>query len=206
MDYGRNKKIHGFSKKSHNCNPCAQHSNTYPRGLKLKREWGEPVKGSPLTLPPSLRWVGVQTTKPVGNHKKTRPPKGGLVFLELSLERLETNSGFARPGGASKPGATVRGTVAFVRGEPSQEATAGADKTVKKRTFAACGSANNKTCGQSQTNKTTLGVVLFFGMYREPRRSPSCQPSPARCRGRDRPYRPSGVGRQGVFRAYRAMG
>ena len=159
--------------------------------------------------------------------------KGGLVFLELSLERLETNSGFARPGGASKPGATVRGTAAFVRGEPSQEATAGADKTVKKRTFAVCGSANNKTCGQSQTNKTTLWVVLFFWnvpraearkgtsaarktcrghvlvpvcVSRAPRRSPSCQPSPARCRGRDRPYRPSGAGRQGVFRAYRAMG
>lgn len=36
-------KIHGFLKKSHNCNPCAQHSNTCPRGLKLKRERGTPA-------------------------------------------------------------------------------------------------------------------------------------------------------------------
>lgn len=51
MDYGRNKKIHGFSKKSHNCNPCAQHSNTYQRGLKLKHERGNPSK-PPLMPPP----------------------------------------------------------------------------------------------------------------------------------------------------------
>ena len=69
MDYGRNKKIHGFSKKSHNCNPCAQHSNTYQRGLKLKHERGNPSK--PPSCPPSLRWAGVQTTKSGSNYKNT---------------------------------------------------------------------------------------------------------------------------------------
>ena len=83
MDYGRNKKIHGFSKKSHNCNPCAQHSNTYPRGLKLKRERGNPQRFPPHT-PPSLRYAGVQTTKPVGNHKKPLKSvnfRGFFLFL-----------------------------------------------------------------------------------------------------------------------------
>ncbi len=56
MDYGRNKKIHGFLKKSHNCNPCAQHSNTCPRGLKLKREQGTPHRFPPH--PPFLAIYG----------------------------------------------------------------------------------------------------------------------------------------------------
>lgn len=70
MDYGRNKKIHGFSKKSHNCNPCAQHSNTYLRGLKLKREWGNPSKVPPSHFP-FLAVGGSADNKTCGQSQNT---------------------------------------------------------------------------------------------------------------------------------------
>ena len=89
MDYGRNKKIHGFLKKSHNCNPCAQHSNTCPRGLKLKREWGNPQRFPPHT-PPSLRWAGVQTTEPVDNYKKKHHPSGWCFLFGMSRAGLDS--------------------------------------------------------------------------------------------------------------------
>ena len=46
--------------------------------------------------------------------------------------------------------------------------------------LAMCGSADNKTCGQSHKSPP-IRVVIFS---RAPRRSPSCQPAPSRCRGR----------------------
>ena len=46
--------------------------------------------------------------------------------------------------------------------------------------LAMCGSADNKTCGQSHKSPP-IWVVIFS---RAPRRSPSCQPAPSRCRGR----------------------
>ena len=49
MDYGRNRKIHGFLKRSHSCNAHAQDSNTCPRGLKLNASGGNPQKFPPHT-------------------------------------------------------------------------------------------------------------------------------------------------------------
>ena len=80
MDYGRNRKIHGFLKRSHNCNAHAQDSNTCPRGLKLNAS-GETRKGFPLTLPLpcDMRGCEQQNLRVV---TKTKPhPKGwGFVF------------------------------------------------------------------------------------------------------------------------------
>ena len=82
MDYGRNKKIHGFSKKSHNCNPCAQHSNTYQRGLKLKHERGNPSK--PPLMPPLLA-VGGSADNKIWEQLQKHHPKGGVFFADLAL-------------------------------------------------------------------------------------------------------------------------
>ena len=79
MDYGRNKKIHGFSKKSHNCNPCAQHSNTCPRGLKLKRERGTPHRFPPH--PPFLAIYGGCGQQNLWAITKKETPSFWMVFL-----------------------------------------------------------------------------------------------------------------------------
>ena len=50
-------------------------------GRMIEREWGNPQRFPPHT-PPSLRYAGVRTTKPVGDHKKERHPYGCLSFLE----------------------------------------------------------------------------------------------------------------------------
>ena len=41
-------------------------------GRMIEREWGNPQRFPPHT-PPSLRWAGVRTTKPVGNHINHHP-------------------------------------------------------------------------------------------------------------------------------------
>ena len=79
MDYGRNKKIHGFSKKSHNCNPCAQHSNTYPRGLKLKRERGNPSKIPPSRSP--FLAVGGSADNKIWEQLQNTTLSGGVFFV-----------------------------------------------------------------------------------------------------------------------------
>ena len=84
MDYGRNKKIHGFSKKSHNCNPCAQHSNTYPRGLKLKHEWENPSKASPS--PPSLQYTEGADNK-IWEQLQNTTLSGGVFSCALGAHR-----------------------------------------------------------------------------------------------------------------------
>lgn len=70
-------KIHGFSKKSHNCNPCAQHSNTYQRGLKLKRERGNPSKVPPHAPPPC---GGRECRQQNLGAITTTPPEGWCFF------------------------------------------------------------------------------------------------------------------------------
>ena len=84
MDYGRNKKIHGFLKKSHNCNPCAQHSNTCPRGLKMKRERGNPHRFPPH--PPFLAIYGGcgQQNLWAITKRKPQPVGWGFVFGKTS--------------------------------------------------------------------------------------------------------------------------
>ena len=47
-------------------------------GRMTEREWGNPQRFPPHTLP-SLRYVEVRTTKPVGNHRKATL-KGGFSF------------------------------------------------------------------------------------------------------------------------------
>ena len=44
---------------------------------------GETRLRFPLHTPPSLRWAGVQTTKPVDNHKKKHHPSGWCFFRVL---------------------------------------------------------------------------------------------------------------------------
>lgn len=85
MDYGRNKKIHGFSKKSHNCNPCAQHSNTYPRGLKLKRERGNPSKVPPSRSP--FLAVGGSADNKIWEQLQNTTLSSGVFSCELGAHR-----------------------------------------------------------------------------------------------------------------------
>ena len=60
-----------------------------PERAETETRVGEPVKGSPLTLPPSLRWAGVQTTKHVGSHieksLKALCFQGFFIFLDVVL-------------------------------------------------------------------------------------------------------------------------
>ncbi len=58
-------------------------------GRVIEREWGNPQRFPPHT-PPSLRWAGVQTTKPVDNHKKKHHPDR-MVFL-FGMPRAGWNS------------------------------------------------------------------------------------------------------------------
>lgn len=113
MDYGRNKKIHGFLKKSHNCNPCAQHSNTCPRGLKLKREQGTPHRFPPH--PPFLAIYGGCGQQNLWAITKKETPSFWMVFLFWRYagrglkghERSEKNVPMARFGARACRGAAV---------------------------------------------------------------------------------------------------
>ena len=51
-------------------------------GRVIEREWGNPQRFPPHT-PPSLRWAGVQATKPVGNHKKKHHPSGWCFLFGM---------------------------------------------------------------------------------------------------------------------------
>ena len=56
-------------------------------GRMIEREWGNPQRFPPHT-PPSLRWAGVRTTKPVGNHKKKHHPSGWCFLFGMSRAGL----------------------------------------------------------------------------------------------------------------------
>ena len=50
-------------------------------GRVIEREWGNPSEVPP-SHSPSLRWAGVQTTKPVDSHKRNTIRQDGVFFLE----------------------------------------------------------------------------------------------------------------------------
>ena len=61
-------------------------------GRMTEREWGNPQRFPPHT-PPSLRYVEVRTTKPVGSHKK-RDARGRLFFEQgIRYRRVKKEGG-----------------------------------------------------------------------------------------------------------------
>ena len=70
-----------------------------PERAETETRVGEPVKGSPLTLPPFLAVGGSADNKTCGQSQKEQDhPLGGLVLFGANeIEWRETNSGFRTP-------------------------------------------------------------------------------------------------------------
>ena len=95
----------------------------------------------PPHTPPSLRWAGVQTTKPVGNHKKKHHPSGWCFFRVLRSAPFIAAS---RDAGSNKKRYPIRpdGVSFFI---------------------AACVSAgSNKRSAAEHAKKTPPGWVVFL--------------------------------------------
>ena len=110
-------------------------------GRMIEREWGNPQRFPPHT-PPSLRYAGVRTTKPVDDHKKERHPCGCLSFLERHFC-------------CAKVIACGR-MIEREWGNPSKVPPS------HSPFLAVCGSANNKACGQSHKETPFVRMVFSF--------------------------------------------
>ena len=93
-----------------------------------------------------LRWAGVQTTKPVGSHKKERHPHGCLSFLELHFC-------YAKVVACGRMTEREWGNPSKV--PPSHSPF-----------LAMCRGADNKICTQSQKKHHPSGWCFLFGMSR----------------------------------------
>ena len=71
-------------------------------GRMIEREWGNPQRFPPHT-PPSLRYAGVRTTKPVGDHKKKHHPSGWCFFFGMSRAGWSLLPRLARSAQAKTP-------------------------------------------------------------------------------------------------------